>query len=136
MKMFVEVLKLNFEFGLDSPVIVTVGNWTQGINFEYEGLLIGDRSSLTNERPVVNKTLVISTIENSSCYKRTATGEEQGYCVELAAHLSKLVGFNYKMKVVGDNRYGRPDAITGAWDGIVGEITRGVRPSKYLSFVF
>lgn len=137
MKIFVEVLKLNFEFGLDSPVIVTVGNWTQGIDFEYEGLLISDNELVTNEKPVVNKTLIITTIESDSCYRLTSMGEEEGYCVELATHLSKLVGFDYKFKIVADNRYGRPDTITGYWDGMIGELTRGVRPflkGVYMNF--
>jgi len=126
MKLFVEVLKLNYEFGLESPVLTTVGNWTQGINYEYEGLLIADKSLLTNEKPVINKTLVITTIQSSSCYTKEESGEEKGYCVDLAKHLSKLVGFTYKFKTVGDGRYGKPDGITGVWDGMIGEVTRGV----------
>lgn len=52
--------------------------------------------------------------------------------MELAQHLSKLVGFHYKIKLVADGRYGKPDPLTGQWDGMVGEVIRGVSPSTNL----
>lgn len=49
--------------------------------------------------------------------------------MELAQHLSKLVGFHYKLKLVGDGKYGQP-SLTGQWDGMIGEVIRGVRVKK------
>jgi ABC-type amino acid transport substrate-binding protein len=45
--------------------------------------------------------------------------------VDLAQHLSKVIGFQYKLKLVSDGRYGRPDLVTGQWDGMIGEVIRG-----------
>lgn len=61
---------------------------------------------------------------------KTDPGQEEGYCVELAQHLAKLVGFHYKLKLVTDGRYGKPDPLTGQWDGMIGEVVRGVCVSR------
>lgn len=45
--------------------------------------------------------------------------------MELAQHLAKLVGFHYKLKLVNDGKYGQP-LMTGQWDGMIGEVIRGV----------
>lgn len=37
-----------------------------------------------------------------------------------------MVGFNYKFKTVADEKYGKVDSITGQWDGMIGEVARGV----------
>jgi len=63
---------------------------------------------------------------SSACYFKTDSGIEEGFCVDLAQHLSKLVGFHYKFRVVGDGHYGRPNPLTGRWDGMIGEVMRGV----------
>lgn len=50
----------------------------------------------------------------------------EGYCADLAVEISKIVGFDYELKIVTDNKYGaRMDS--GMWNGMVGELTTGVR---------
>ena len=49
----------------------------------------------------------------------------EGYCAELAAEIAKIVGFDYIIRLVKDNKYGsRLD--DGNWNGMVGELSRGV----------
>ncbi len=55
---------------------------------------------------------------------------DQGFCVDLANQLGKLVGFHFKFKLVSDGRYGRPDPLNGQWDGMIGEVVRGVNKQK------
>lgn len=50
----------------------------------------------------------------------------EGYCAELAAEIAKHVGFNYRLELVGDGKYGARDAETKLWNGMVGELVYGV----------
>ena len=51
----------------------------------------------------------------------------EGYCVELASEIAKHVGFNYRLELVGDGKYGSRDAESKMWNGMVGELVYGVR---------
>lgn len=53
----------------------------------------------------------------------------EGYIVELAAEIAKHVGYQYKLKIVSDGKYGARDPETKMWNGMVGELVYGV--SKY-----
>ena len=128
--MTVDILKLDYNNELGSPSFVIVGNWSEGNYYDgnTDGLQMLDRALLTNEKPEINKTLIVTTMPGSSCMiKSEITGEEEGFCVDLADHLSKLLGFYYKFKTVSDGHYGKPDPMTGQWDGMIGEVMRGVR---------
>ena len=48
-----------------------------------------------------------------------------GYAVDLAAALSRTIGFDYVIKVVGDDKYGNREE-NGTWNGMIGELLRGV----------
>ena len=50
----------------------------------------------------------------------------EGYIVELAAEIAKHVGYQYKLKVVSDGKYGARDPDTKMWNGMVGELVYGV----------
>lgn len=50
----------------------------------------------------------------------------EGYCVDLAAEIAKHCGFKYRLKIVGDGKYGARDAETKIWNGMVGELVYGV----------
>lgn len=50
----------------------------------------------------------------------------EGYIVELAAEIAKHVGYQYKLKVVSDGKYGARDPETKMWNGMVGELVYGV----------
>lgn len=59
---------------------------------------------------------------------RELTGNDkyEGYCVELAAEISKHVGYNYTLELVPDGKYGARDPDTKMWNGMVGELVYGV----------
>lgn len=50
----------------------------------------------------------------------------EGYCVELAAEIAKHVGYEFKLKIVADGKYGARDSETKMWNGMVGELVYGV----------
>ena len=56
---------------------------------------------------------------------RTQGARYEGYVPDLVEKLSKLVGFDYEIKLARDGKYGhrRPD---GSWDGMIGELLRSV----------
>lgn len=54
----------------------------------------------------------------------------EGYIVELAAEIAKHVGYQYKLKLVSDGKYGAKDPESKIWNGMVGELVYGV--SVYL----
>lgn len=50
----------------------------------------------------------------------------EGYIVELAAEIAKHVGYQYKLKIVSDGKYGARDPESKMWNGMVGELVYGV----------
>lgn len=55
----------------------------------------------------------------------TSGSELEGFCIDLLSELSKMIGFRYTLQLVKDGRYGSLDA-SGNWNGMIGEIVRGV----------
>ncbi|XP_048345839.1 glutamate receptor 1 isoform X4 [Sphaerodactylus townsendi] len=49
----------------------------------------------------------------------------EGYCVELAAEIAKHVGYQYRLQIVSDGKYGARDPDTKLWNGMVGELVYG-----------
>uniref|UniRef100_A0A3P9MQH9 Glutamate receptor n=1 Tax=Oryzias latipes TaxID=8090 RepID=A0A3P9MQH9_ORYLA len=68
------------------------------------------------------KQLSITTIKEDPYTMSKGSGLE-GYCIDLISELSKKLGFDYKVHVVKDNRYGAMDA-SGNWNGMIGELVR------------
>lgn len=56
----------------------------------------------------------------------------EGYIVELAAEIAKHVGYQYKLKIVSDGKYGARDPETKMWNGMVGELVYGVSGLSYV----
>jgi len=56
--------------------------------------------------------------------------EYEGFCVDLAEKIAKLVGFDYKIRPVRDNKYGSKEE-NGGWNGMVGELVRHVSHQSY-----
>ena len=46
----------------------------------------------------------------------------EGYVVDFVKHLAEEVKFKYKFHLVGDGNYGKPDPMTGKWNGMIGEL--------------
>lgn len=73
-----------------------------------------------------NKTLIVTTILNSpytmlidSSKERLGNSRFEGYIVDLVEELSKILGFKYIFKLVGDNKHGTNEG--GVWNGLIGE---------------
>lgn len=59
---------------------------------------------------------------------RTGTGdiEYEGFCIDLLNKLSERLGFEYKIQIVSDGKYGEQLNGTDQWDGMIGELLNGV----------
>ncbi|XP_067423254.1 glutamate receptor 1 isoform X3 [Emydura macquarii macquarii] len=79
-----------------------------------------------------NRTYIVTTILEDPyvMLKKNANqfeGNEryEGYCVELAAEIAKHVGYQYRLEIVSDGKYGARDPDNKAWNGMVGELVYG-----------
>lgn len=56
----------------------------------------------------------------------------EGFVVDVIDEVSKLLGFNYVLKTVGDSNYGSLDPVTGEWNGVIRELLDGVESIIYI----
>ena len=49
----------------------------------------------------------------------------EGYVVDLASEVARLVGIKYIIKPVKDGKFGSEEE-NGTWNGMIGELIRGV----------
>ncbi|XP_042687302.1 probable glutamate receptor [Centrocercus urophasianus] len=56
-------------------------------------------------------------------YVMVRSAELEGYCIDLLKALASMLHFSYKVKVVGDGKYGAISS-NGNWTGMIGEILR------------
>ncbi|KAL7026707.1 hypothetical protein ACKWTF_005134 [Chironomus riparius] len=104
-----------------------VGTWnsTQGVNLTRT---YGDQQKEIKEI-LANRTLVVSTILSSPyCMRKEAenrlTGNDQfeGYAIDLIHEISRILGFNFTIRLAPDGRYGSYNHNTGEWDGMIKEL--------------
>lgn len=50
----------------------------------------------------------------------------EGFCIDLISRLAFSLRFQYQINIVKDGRYGEKLSEHNDWDGMVGEILRGV----------
>ncbi|TSQ81045.1 Glutamate receptor 1 [Bagarius yarrelli] len=81
---------------------------------------------------IQNRTYIVTTILESPYVMLKKNHEKligndkfEGYCVELAAEIAKHVGYEFKLKIVADGKYGAKDSETKMWNGMVGELVYG-----------
>nr|XP_057919592.1 glutamate receptor 1a isoform X2 [Doryrhamphus excisus] len=79
-----------------------------------------------------NRTYIVTTILESPYVMLKKNHEQlvgndkyEGYIVELAAEIAKHVGYQYKLKIVSDGKYGARDLESKMWNGMVGELVYG-----------
>ncbi|KAK7922556.1 hypothetical protein WMY93_009458 [Mugilogobius chulae] len=79
-----------------------------------------------------NRTYIVTTILESPYVMLKKNHEQlvgndkyEGYIVELAAEIAKHVGYQYKLKIVSDGKYGARDPDSKMWNGMVGELVYG-----------
>ena len=46
----------------------------------------------------------------------------EGYNIDLIHAISKILGFNYTIRIVADGNYGSYDKETETWNGMIGEL--------------
>lgn len=49
----------------------------------------------------------------------------EGFCMDLLSEIAKKLGLKYRVQMVRDGSYGRQDE-SGNWNGMIGEVVRGV----------
>ena len=52
----------------------------------------------------------------------TGNARFEGFCVDLLAEVSKILHFNYALKLVEDGKYGAPVGSKGEWNGMIREL--------------
>eukprot|EP00090_Calanus_glacialis_P039909 TRINITY_DN6950_c0_g1_i1.p1 TRINITY_DN6950_c0_g1~~TRINITY_DN6950_c0_g1_i1.p1 ORF type:complete len:973 (-),score=205.08 TRINITY_DN6950_c0_g1_i1:162-3080(-) len=82
--------------------------------------------------PMANKTFVICAVLNppytmyvESFEKLSGNARFEGFALDLAEGLSKILGFNYTFKLVDDGSYGS-ETSPGNWNGMLGEVHDGI----------
>lgn len=46
----------------------------------------------------------------------------EGFCIDLLREIAAMVGFEYRIELVPDGKYGVIDLDTGEWNGIVRQL--------------
>lgn len=46
----------------------------------------------------------------------------EGFCIDLLRQIAEMVGFEYRIELVPDGKYGVYDLETGEWNGIVRQL--------------
>ncbi len=54
----------------------------------------------------------------------------EGYALDVAKKVAKIVGYQYRIQPVLDGKYGSQEK-NGSWNGMVGELIRGVSHVTY-----
>lgn len=80
-----------------------------------------------NSQSVALQTIIVyfSLNMQEDPYVMVRSAELEGYCIDLLKALAAMLHFSYKVKVVGDGRYGAVSS-GGNWTGMIGEILRQV----------
>ncbi|XP_049532370.1 glutamate receptor ionotropic, kainate 2 isoform X1 [Anopheles darlingi] len=102
-----------------------IWNSTSGVNFT--------RTYGEQQKEIVeilqNKTLIVTTIlsapycmRKDSAEKLTGNSQFEGYAIDLIHEISKILGFNYTIRLAPDGRYGSHNKETGEWDGMIKEL--------------
>lgn len=50
----------------------------------------------------------------------------EGFCIDLLKQIADIIGFEYKIELVPDGKYGVYDLTTGEWNGIVRQLLEKV----------
>lgn len=77
-------------------------------------------------------------MRRESSQKLVGNDQFEGYAIDLIYEISKLLGFNYTLKLVPDGRYGSYNEDTKEWDGMMGELLQQVnlRNTSDLKYIY
>ncbi|XP_064638680.1 glutamate receptor-like isoform X2 [Lineus longissimus] len=108
--------------------MVKVGNWSKPDGLVVTGIELFENITDVSE----NKTKrVTSILVEPFLYKKTDSEDGiplvgndrfEGYCKDLAQHISEMGKFSYQIQIVKDHKYGLLE--NGSWTGMIGELTR------------
>ncbi|XP_030751455.1 glutamate receptor ionotropic, kainate 2-like isoform X5 [Sitophilus oryzae] len=107
---------------LKQHALVKVGEWHPGT-----GVNITDRNAFFDHGNM-NVTLVVTTILEQpyvmlkSGSNLSGNNRYEGFCIDLLKELAKMIGFEYRIELVPDGKYGAIDLDTGEWNGIVRQL--------------
>ncbi|XP_060534692.1 glutamate receptor ionotropic, kainate 2-like isoform X3 [Cylas formicarius] len=107
---------------LKQHALVKVGEWCPGT-----GVNITDRGAFFDPG-TMNVTLVVTTILEQPYVllkpNPILQGNDryEGFCIDLLKELAAMVGFEYRIELVPDSKYGAIDLETGEWNGIVRQL--------------
>ncbi|CAH1182546.1 unnamed protein product [Phyllotreta striolata] len=104
---------------------IGVWNSTEGVNFTRT---YGEAYTQIVEI-IQNKTFVVTTLLSAPYVMLKETSEKlsgnaqfEGYAVDLIHEISRVLGFNYSIKLVPDGRHGSLNRATKEWDGMIREL--------------
>lgn len=69
---------------------------------------------------------MLKSVQNRTQNLTTNSNIFEGFCIDLLHQISVIVGFNYKIELVPDGKYGVYDLETGEWNGIVRQLIEKV----------
>ncbi|XP_022915882.1 glutamate receptor ionotropic, kainate 2-like isoform X3 [Onthophagus taurus] len=107
---------------LKQHAIVKVGEWNPGA-----GVNVTDRAAFFDPG-TMNVTLIVTTIlEQPYVMLRhqsnlSGNARYEGFCIDLLKGIAQMVGFEYRIELVPDGKYGAIDLETGEWNGIVRQL--------------
>ncbi|XP_036404295.1 glutamate receptor 1a isoform X5 [Megalops cyprinoides] len=106
-----------------------VGYWNEDEKFRSTAAYLhgsNDTYGLQNRTYIVTTILESPYVMLKKNHDQLVGNEKyEGYCVELAAEIAKHVGYNYKLEIVSDGKYGARDPDSKMWNGMVGELVYG-----------
>ncbi|KAL8212103.1 UNVERIFIED_CONTAM: Glutamate receptor 1 [Gekko kuhli] len=106
-----------------------IGYWNEDEKFVPTAV---DQQGANETTNLQNRTYIVTTILEAPYVMQKKSYEQlegneryEGYCVELAAEIAKHVGYQYRLQIVSDGKYGARDPETKLWNGMVGELVYG-----------
>lgn len=113
------------ELGKDGLRKIGTWNTSEGVNLTRT---YGEKYTQIVES-LHNKTFIVTTILSSpycmiknSSERLSGNDQFEGYSVDLLYEISKILGFNYTIKLVPDGRYGSLNKETKEWNGMMKEL--------------
>ncbi|CAG0916424.1 unnamed protein product [Notodromas monacha] len=98
--------------------------WAPGITLTDENVFYEGRAPNVTLRVTTILEVPYVMLEDDHM-NRTGNARYKGFCVDLLKLISKLQGFDYKIQLVKDDKYGVFHLETKEWDGIVNELIQG-----------
>ncbi|KAM4771411.1 glutamate receptor ionotropic, kainate 2 [Rhinophrynus dorsalis] len=104
-----------------------IGTWDPASGLNMTDNQKGKPANITDS--LSNRSLIVTTIleEPYVMFKKSdkplyGKSRFEGYCIDLLEKLSRILGFDYEIRLVEDGKYGAKDDTTQQWNGMVREL--------------